>query len=436
MGFWVGIWYLNLFKKYIFFGCFLAYMNIRCLQCKGSNPRRNCGREFCPIVAKSEATFRVSKSLTDKDFQGSSPAPFVGRFGYPNVNIGILSPPEIKDNAWEYDAPRHWALHDYSIPQIIDFRSELINSSTKTHVRDQDRILSVAQEVGMASRPVDMEINLENKPKFRLKTDASMAPHGPNAKLVKAEVTSNPKIHTKVDKVVSDTDLLSRNAVLYLYDAGFDENFLSKLLSVGTLGIERNRKLVPTRWSITATDDMLGKDAIKEIRDYPEADCQLYFGSYLGNYYIVMLFPEVWSYELFETYMPNVSWNVTKEVQYTTDYEPYRGRKYYAEHCAGGYYTVRLAVAEHLKRMKRQASVLAIRVITGEYAAPLGVWVTREATRKAMESKPLRFSSRELMLSYAKNLVKNKFGQDVGHIFDNSILLREIKSQRKLNAWF
>ncbi|MCK5138558.1 MAG: hypothetical protein KAQ85_01845, partial [Thermodesulfovibrionia bacterium] len=222
------------------------------------------------------------------------------------------------------------------------------------------------------------------------------------------------------------------NALNYLYSNNFDENFLSKLLSVGTLGIKKNRKLVPTRWSITASDDILGKNIINEIKNYSEADYMLYFGSYLGNYYLLLLFPDVWGYELFETYLPLVSWNQTKEIQYTTDYEPYQGRKYYAENCAGGYYTVRLAIAEHLKKIKRQASVLAIRIITGEYAAPLGVWVTREATRKAMNNKPLSFSSRDLMLDYVKSFVKNKFGYSIDNILSSSIIIKELKTQRKL----
>ena len=407
-------------------------MNVKCLRCKGSDPKNNCGRSFCPLTAKSEARFKVEKTLKNKDFQGSSPSPFIGRFGYPYVNVGFLSPPEIKDNAWEYDAPKYWAQHDYTIKDIIGFRSELINSNKKAFIKGQGKTMEIAQEIGMASLPVDVEVNLEDKPRFRVQTDSYLAPQGPNAKLKKAKITSNPKVHTKVDKVVSDTDLLAVEAINYLYKNNFDENFLSKLLSVGTLGIKKNRKLVPTRWSITAADDMLGKNTINEIKKYTESDYKLFFGSYLGNYYLIMLFPDVWSYELFETYLPNVSWNVTNDIQYTTDYEPYKGRKYYAENCAGGYYTVRLAIAEHLKNMKRQASCLAIRIITGEYAAPLGVWVTREATRKAMSNKPLDFSTKELMLNYARNLINQKFGHSIDKILTESMLLKELSQQKKL----
>lgn len=412
-------------------------MNIRCLKCKGADLA--CGRSFCPIVAKSQAAFKVRdnlSSLQGEDFFGASPAPFVGRFGYPYVNVGILSPANTTEGVWEYDAPRHWAESNYSIPQIIDFRSALINSRFKSYIRQKsNKLLEISQEVGMASKPVELEINLKQMPKFRLNTDSYLAPTGPNASIKNAEITSNPKIHTKVDKAVSDTDLKAASALLKLFKHGFDENFLSKLLSVGNLGIGKNRKLVPTRWSITAVDDTVGKNSINEIRQYPETDCTTYFGGYLGNYFLILFYPDVWSYELFETYMPKASWNVTEEAQFTTDYEPYAGRKTYAENCGGGYYAARLPILEKLKQMKRQASVLCLRFITGEYAVPLGVWVVREAVRNAMSSRPLHFADKSLMMKYAKMMINKKFGFNVDNITKYSILLKELTQQKKLTSF-
>lgn len=409
-------------------------MRIPCIQCKGRNPA-NCGRTFCPITAKSEALFRVKNKLESESFFGSAPAPFVGRFGYPEVNVGILAPPEVSADAWLYDAPRYWAEHDYEIPQIIDLRSSLINSRFKANVRNENRFLEISREVGMASRPVDVEIKLARLPAFRVVADAHLAPMGPNAKLEKAELASNPSVHSKVEKVVSDTDLKAGDALVYLYEHGFDENFLSRLLSVGTLGLEKNRKLVPTRWSITATDDVLCKNLLLEIREYDFSEHLAFFGGYLGNYYLVMFFPDSWSYELFETYLPKASWNVSEEVQFSTDYEGFYGRKDYAEQCAGGYYAVRLAVAEKLRQLKRQASVLALRFITGEYAAPLGVWVTREASRKALSNRPIVFADKELMLNYAKLLIKKRFGYNLDGLLRHSKLVKEVGRQKKLDAF-
>ncbi len=404
-----------------------------CLRCKG---RGFCGRSFCPIYAKSQAMFKVEKMLDKSDFSSSSPAPFVGHYGYPNVNVGILSPARLDEKAELYDAPQYWAEHNFKIPKIVDLRSSLINSRFKIEIKKQNKFLDISQEVGMASKPVDVEISVDEKPRFRIKVDSYNAPMGPNAKLKNAKITSNPKISNYVEKVVDDIDLKARNAILYLHKKDFDENFLTKLLSVGNLGLKKNRKLVPTRWSITATDDMIAKELIAKIKDYKQADYLAFFGSYLGNYYLILLFPEPWSYELFETYMPKTSWNVDENINYTTDYEPYYGRKTYAENCAGGYYAARLAIVEKLEKMKKQSSILALRFITGEYAVPLGVWVVREAVRKVMKNGPIEFVSKELMLKYATLLIKKKFSYDVNNLFKNSILLKNLKNQKKLSSFF
>jgi len=408
-------------------------MNIQCLKCKG---RGFCGRSFCPILAKSEALFKVKRLDIREDFSGASPTPFVGHYGYPFLNVGIMSVPDAKEDTWEYDSPRYWAEKDYEIPRIIDFRSNLINNRFKAHAQDKNKLLDISQEVGMASIPVDIEVNLKEKPKFRLKTDSYTAPMGPNANLEKAEITSNPKIHTKVDKVVSDHDLKANDALIYLYQNKFDENFLTRLLSIGTLGIKRSRKLVPTRWSISACDDIIAKRLMEDVKQYNEIDYQAYFGSYLGNYYLILMFPEKWSYELFETYLPKASWNTSDEISFMTDYEGYEGRKRYADNCGGGYYSVRLPILERLSSLKRQGSVLTLRFITGEYAVPLGVWVTREAARKALAKKPIEFSDKELMLKYAKALIKKKFNYDLDSLLRESIILKNMREQVKLSSFF
>jgi hypothetical protein len=404
-------------------------MNVQCIKCKG---RGHCGREFCPIYAKARAMYKVKPMLGKEEFFGSAPAPFVGRFGYPNISVGILSPPEQKENAWEYDAPHHWSGNNYQIPQLIDLRSALINSRFKANIRQKTKFLELSQEVGMSSKPVDMEIKLKKKPIFRMNFEPHLAPMGPNAVLEKVTLTENPKIHTKVDKVVSDTDLKANSAIQYLYENGFEENFLSKIMSVGTLGIKTDRKLVPTRWSITAVDDSISKNLLDGIRQNSQTEHLAYFGGYLGNYYLILFFPGIWSYELFETYVGKSVWHESNDLDFMHDYEFFHGRTDYAENCAGGYYAARLPICEKLDKLKKQGTVLCLRFITGEYSVPLGVWVVREATRKSLNSKPIEFADKELMLNYARLVVRKRFAVDLDIILRQSVLLKEMKEQTKL----
>ncbi len=410
-------------------------MNIPFKRHEGYDPLGDCGKGKCPICARNQAQIKIASSLPGKQFQSDAISPFVGKFGYPCINLGILAPPKPQEDSILYDAPKYWAHKKYDIPAIVGFRSSLLNSRSSINIKSKPALLEIAQDVSMASKPTDIDITLEKNPSFRLITDAYSAPTGPAAELKQAKLTSNPTIHTKVQKAFADTDLKAKDALINLYEDHFDENFLSRMFSVGTIGLKPNRKLVPTRWSITATDDTLGKHIIEEIRDYPQANFQAYFGGYLGNYYLFLFFPEVWGYELFETYISSAH-QFTEQLRTMTDHEAFEGRKAYAEETAGGYYTVRLAIAEKLRHMRRQAMVIALRFITDEYTMPLGVWVTREAARIALEQKPLEFASKELMLEYARKLAKKRFNANADHLLGRSVLLKSIREQRKLAAFF
>ncbi|MFH1276257.1 MAG: hypothetical protein ABIH82_04025 [Candidatus Woesearchaeota archaeon] len=382
--------------------------------------------------------FNINKNFK-QNFQGSSPAPFIGRFGYPKINIGFLSP-QISGDTSNYDSPSSWSKNNSSINNIASLRYGLVNSRTQNSVKDlqnNSRFLEIIQEVGMASKPVELEVNLNKIPKLDIKLEKEVSPFGPASKLDKAKITSNTKVDSRVERIVSDTDLKAAPGILSLYKKGFDENFLTKLISTANTGLKNNRKLVPTRWSITAIDDTIGKQLITEIKDYSPGEFQAYFSGEWGNYYLILFFPEVWGYELFESYV-NYQVNPWSKAGYfySTDYENYAGRKTYAEETAGGYYACRIGVLEKLKALKRQGSVLALRFITSEYNIPLGVWVCREASRKSLAEKPITFSSEELMLRYAKLLIQKKFGFDIEVLLKESKLLKQNKEQSKLNKYF
>ena len=50
---------------------------------------------------------------------------------------------------------------------------------------------------------------------------------------------------------------------LKLYNSGIEISKIQKCFSIGMLG--KKRKLVPTKWSITATDDIISKSIVEEI---------------------------------------------------------------------------------------------------------------------------------------------------------------------------
>jgi hypothetical protein len=368
--------------------------------------------------------------VAKQDFSGAVPGLFVGHHGFPHVRIGLLSTEQYR----EHDNPLAWVRQKTSLQDIVSLRSELVNAGVLAHVKlpnkqFAERIKEVAREAAMAIKPLDVDLSLDKKPLFRLSMEDDVMPHGPKASLTGAQVTSNPKIPAVIDKVVADTDLRAGSGLGLLWRRGFSEHQLAHLLAAGTLGSGLQRHLVPTRWSITAVDDTVGKQVHASIMDCAEVDCSAYFGGYQGNYFLVLFFPQAWSFELFENAIGDAPASLSLEYH---DFECFRGRSTYAEHTAGGYYAARLAVLEHLQGLKRKGGVLVLRFITKEYWAPLGVWVVREAVRAALKEKPLVFGDADLLLRYAQVFVQRKFGADVTPLLTASLLLAERRSQTTL----
>ena len=385
-------------------------------------------------MKRDDIAFFRTRKLENLDFLSNSPPQvFIGSKLYPRANIGVLSPSEPLNNIQLLSAPNQWTELGLSIKEILNLRNQLINSRFQINsMKENNKFLDRSKEVGMAYKPTDLEIHLKKTPRYQKENDKITTPINITAPLKTFKITQNPKIPRKVDKVVNDIDLKAKDALMYLYKNNFNEHYLQQLLSIGVLGLKKNRKLIPTKWGITATDDTLGKELLKEIRNYPTIEnYRLFYDNYLGNHYFILLLPNLFSYELFEY---GISYgNLTGE---WTDFEDYFGRKNYASNSVGGYYAVRLSILEYLKKIKKQGSDLFIRYETEEYWANLGVWVTRNCSRRAMDNKPLSFYSRENALDFMKNFIFNKMKQDVVPIMKKSKLLNQIREQKALKEFF
>ena len=381
------------------------------------------------IIEGMKDTSWFSKS-PKQDFSGKSYNIFVGRFNYPNVNVGLLFS-EQQDPL--LDAPRQWSAQNMGIPKIALLRSSLASGGAQAHVKIAslhsaliEKLKYASEEVSLSSRPLDVEIKVDKPLQFKMTFAAEATPFGPRAQLQNVSVTENASVPRPIERIHSDTDLKASAAVDELSAKGFDEQYLTRLLSAGQLGTLPQRKLVPTRWAITATDDMIGKRHIAELYGYESLPIGFYAGGYLGNYYYVITLPGPFRYELFETHVPTGNCG--------TDFEDSFGRKSYASNTAGGYYAARLSIVEELHKIKRTASLLVLRFVTEDYYMPLGVWVVREAVRSAMHSlfTEVPGGSREALLNAIRDDVLHKFRLDVTSIYRFSKLLEILRNQRTL----
>jgi hypothetical protein len=336
-----------------------------------------------------------------KEFFGPSTSVFVGRVDYPNVYAGPMSA-IVPENLNIIDKPSYWFGMDYG--KIIGLRSALLRSKQKENIYSKSRIVEQVQELALADRPTDIELVFKKKPSYSFKFSDVVQPIGPSAVMEKLKITENPKISSIAYKVIGD-DLKADEASYMLYNHGQDVYKISTILSSGALGM--GKKMVPTRWSITAADDIIFKKLVEKVKDHPQiSEYRVYSSEYLSNKFEILLMPGSWEYEDFEAWHPGSFWtSQMKTPEISEEYESYKGRTTYAEKEGGGYYAARIGTIEALHEMKKQAKVVVFREIYEGYVIPLGVWVVRETVRNAFKNSPQKFSTLDESLQFiGKNL--------------------------------
>ena len=402
-----------------------------CVACKGS--RFLCGKTRCPIIVKANYFLKSIPLMQSEDISGASPpSVFVGRIGYPYVYAGPLVPP-VQEDTSIYDLPEFWL--GKTIDEIVGFRSMLIRGKHRVHVQrfeEAGKIIDKTRELALAVKPVDVELMLTKKPRGFIFLDDDVQPFGPSAP-IRDMLVSNARWDHQIEKSYNDTDLKAANAVLELYSKDVLVTKIQRAFSVGAFGLKQNRRLVPTRWSITAVDSILSKDLMEKVKTFPEiSEYRVYESRYLDNIFEVLMIPSAWSYEALEAWYPGTVWNPHgRNIVMYSDWEDYDGRTTYAE-IGGCYYAARLAVCELLLKERRQATVVVLREARRGYIMPVGVWQVRENVRNAMRQKPFTFNTLDSALKY----IAGVFQIPLQRWITRSVLLKDALFQKKITDFF
>ncbi|MDE1762640.1 MAG: hypothetical protein KGH88_00140 [Thaumarchaeota archaeon] len=324
--------------------------------------------------------------------EGSSPpSVFVGSYGYPKVLVGPMVPP-VHGDTLVMDMPEYWI--GKSLEDIVNYRLSLVRGIQAVKVNEpQGRYVESLQDLAMSSRSIDSELEFVKNARASSFVDSENAPFGPIGEIKSAKFSSSSS-DKNIQRMFYDKDVLAQDAVLELYNRGIEISKIQKCFSIGMFG--KNRKLVPTRWSITATDDTISKSLLEEITHFAEIDsCRLFTFEHLGNLYAVILFPSRWMFEMQEAW-----YDQNGNIGFGSDFEDMHGLSHYPE-TAGAHFASRLAVAEYLLANEIQAGAMVLREIRPEYAVPVGVWQVREGVRMALKQKPTLVSSFEQGLDVA-----------------------------------
>src|SRR6058998_4108443 len=421
----------------------------QCPMCK--RVRKLSGEKRCAIHVKAEFLGAHHKEFDSKRIAGSSPpGVFVGRFGYPKVFVGPMVPP-VSGDTEILDTPEWWMGKGFD--EIVDFRYSLLRGYSKANVedaRDGTKLIDKLQEVAMMTKPVETELVLSRPARKVLDLREDSQPFGPIAPLESFE-TGTSSIDRRIEDAYYDRDLGADDAVLNLYRDNVLVTRIQRAFSLGMFGQAKRRKLVPTRWSITAVDSNLSLKLMARVRHHPLIDeYRVYKYTYLDNIYVGILTPESWKFEWIEAWFepellaasfPDV--NMAEDVEKSSyvspkgyrpvmigDSEGFRGRKTYAKP-GGCYYSARLAVSEYLDSIGKQAGAVMLREIHPGYIMPVGVWNVRESLRALLRTPFESFDS----IDNAMNHVSSIFEIPKRGWMETSALLQNAYFQRKISQF-
>jgi DNA repair protein NreA len=401
-----------------------------CLRCRSA--QLLCGKPVCPILLKYRAFERTLPLVDGTELEGSSPPGlFVGRFGWPKVAVGPLLSPE-HGSTELLDTPEDWVGR--SVPELVGFRTGLVRGTSRIRVTDAEKpipLLEDLQLLGIAGESVESEAKFRRPPRGHLALSDTAPPFGPSAPIDRFHLDVR-RVDPHLDRLSSDVHANARVAVGELYDRGVRVSRIQRAFSVGILGRHGRRRLVPTRWSITAVDDLLGKQNLEYVRDLPElSEILLFRLTALDNRWVIAYLPGPFRYESIEAWYPNTLWNPSpSELVIAGDHEGNSGRTTYAS-IGGCYYAARLAVSESMLRLGRQGGAVVLREVHPGEILPLGVWNVREHVRVALRSPPEHLAS----LAELDQRIRESFAIPLERWRASSALLHEARTQRRLDEW-
>ncbi len=370
-----------------------------CYRCKTF--KRLCGLPNCPVKERLKVIVKtyVKISSSSSFLGGSPPSGVVGEHNYPKVSIYVGVSPESSDDDIRFlEDPQKWWSLRLSLDDVVKLRSSLVSIVQKNiNVKSVDELAS--KEISLievSSRPVDCDVNVEKILDSRILFDLKLLPLSVRV-LGRLKVCSNPKIDKSVEKIIHDYDMKARDAVIKLYEDGVDIYTIQRAFSFGLLGTRRFRKIVPTRWAITAVDRIITgylRNKVKQLKIYDKYE--IYQITFMNNRFTVIVLPGNIRILWLEFWYPRNGFNNRNPVLSLKIEEDLKGD---VETMDGGFEAARMGILEALYRQGFQCRVIIVREILPEYYIGIGNWHIREDTRNVFNLQPLisTYNSNELL---------------------------------------
>jgi hypothetical protein len=392
-----------------------------------------------------------------KEIIGFGSAPIVGEKNYPFLATHNISNIDKKTSFFETGK-----LVKKTYDEILPLKAKSILGTTQKNYikKPKARIVEELRDIYKSKTAIEMQSSFEKELRFTKIVSSKVAGvMGSQNELTKLEAQENTKTSNKIEKY-TENDIKAKEAIISLYEKGVNEHQIINLLALGSFGIELNRKLVPTKWAISAFDQTIDNYLHKKILKYNLLNqFEVYQDYDKGNDFIIILMPNTYSAEIVETWDLGESaeqqeqkstdkshlfgvvtqdkkvkidkWNTGKRIIIEQDYVSINNKlKTKDPQCAGGYWATKSPINRFLDKRQKQASYLSIRFIDN-YDIPLGVVFVRECARKALTNCIFKSSSQKEV----EEFIKQNYPRHHFH-FTNSATLKEEKKQTRLTSFF
>jgi hypothetical protein len=367
------------------------------------------------------STMQMHSVDVGKELDGSSPpSVFIGSWNYPDVYAGPMVAP-IHGDTSVMDMPESWIPGNRTQEEIIGYRLNLIRAKHRVHAQDlENRFVEKLQEITLSSTSLESEVLFTSPPQGQSFSEEH-TPFGPSAQVDRFDIEAG-RWDPNLEKVYYDVDLPARDAVIDLHKKGIPFSNIQKAFSAGVMGRGSARHLVPTRWSITACDTVIGDKLLSSVKKCPVIDTfRVHEFSSLNNNYAVILMPTSWQYEWSEAFL-----HVLADEEYVfSDHEGNRKKTEYSP-LGGCYYSCKMAVLEAMAKEQKQAGAIVVREALRGYV-PLGVFNVRENVRSAMQQTAAEFEDIGSALSH----ISEKFTLPMQRFIDEGALLRNMLHERQ-----
>lgn len=376
-------------------------------------------KEFYNHLKQYKEEFKPTKELTTY-----STLPLLTSNNYPNISTYQVTNKNI-ENTQQYQ--NEFVKKDYS--EILKHKAQSIVATSKPkHKSTRDNIHEELQSIYSSKKPVESQHQFENELKIgSILSSKTAGLLGNSSPLLNITTHNNISISKHLEKhQLGETK--AKEAVIELYERGFNDTQIRSLLSLSSFGLKKNKILVPSKWSISACDSIIEQHLYSQITKYQVANTYELFEYFdKGNHFIICMLPYPFCAEVIETYF-----NSNNQIIIEDDFVTFNNKlKTKEPECAGGYWATKLGMLEYMKHQKKQYAGISIRIIQN-YEIPLGVIFVRESVREALKLNPKIIT--QSYEEFEKYLSQN-YSKHYVH-FISSKLIKEIKATKYLNQYF